>query len=111
MKSLSTGEELFLLHCKAYSLSPVREFQFAPPRKWTADFCFPDAMLLVEVEGGTWNQGRHNRHAGFSKDLDKYNRAALGGWIVLRFTTDMIVSGEAIDTVREALCKRTGNPA
>ena len=111
MKSPSKGEELFLLHCKAYSLSPVREFQFTPPRKWRADFCFPDAMLLVEIDGGTWNFGRHTRHHGVTADIERSNRAQLMGYCCLRFTTDQVESGYAIDLVREALCKRTGNPA
>ena len=35
--------------------------------------------------------------------LTKYNAAALLGWRVLRFTTDMVSSGIAIDTVKEAI--------
>lgn len=102
-KQLSSGEELFAMHCKAYKLTPEREYRFCPPRKWSSDFAFPEQMILVEIEGGTWNGGRHNLHQGFSKDLDKYNRAATMGYAVLRFTSDMVVSGCAIDTVMEAL--------
>ena len=99
----SKGEALFAFHCQAYKITPVREFRFAPPRRWRSDFAFPLAMILVEIEGGTWNHGRHNRHAGFSNDLEKYNMAALMGFKVLRFTTDQVVSGYAIDTTLEAL--------
>jgi very-short-patch-repair endonuclease len=53
----------------------------------------------VEIEGGTHNRGRHTRHAGFESDAEKYNEAAIMGWLILRFTTDMVEKGTAIDTV------------
>jgi very-short-patch-repair endonuclease len=36
-------------------------------------------------------------------DCTKYNSAVLRGWRVLRFTTEQVVSGYAIDTVLQAL--------
>ena len=47
--------------------------------------------------------GRHNRAEGFAADCDKLNLAALLGWRVFRFTTDMVTGGKAIQTIREAL--------
>jgi very-short-patch-repair endonuclease len=63
---------------------------------------YPDMMLAVEVEGGTWINGRHSRGAGMEKDMDKYNTAALDGWTVLRFTGNMIKSGMAIQQIQRA---------
>ncbi len=100
---MSEGEELFALHCKAKGLSPVREWSFAKPRRWRFDFAFPKEKLAVEIEGGTWIQGRHNRGSSIEKDLVKYNTAALLGWTVLRFTPAMVKSGAAINLVLEAL--------
>ena len=97
----SPGEAAFALHCRADKLNPVREHQFHPTRKWRFDFAFPDDMLAVEIEGGV--NGRHHRFSGFAKDAEKYNAAALLGWRVLRFTTSMVMSGEAINTTRKAL--------
>ncbi len=71
-------------------------------RKFRADF-FVEPELLIEVEGGSWAYGRHNRGDGYQKDLQKQNSATLLGYSVLRFTTDMVVSGEAIDCVRQYL--------
>jgi len=103
-KKLSEGEEMFALHCSIYHLTPEREYKFADGRKWAFDFAWPEKKIAVEIEGGTaFGKSRHSRGEGFEKDVRKYNAAALLGWRVLRFTTAMVVSGEAIDSVREAL--------
>ena len=73
-----------------------KEFRFHSTRKWRADFAHLPSRTLIEIEGGIYVNGRHNRGAGFAADLEKYNRAALLGWTVLRFTTDMVKSGEAL---------------
>lgn len=100
----SIGEETFLLHCRAYGLEPIREYQFTPTRKFKFDFAWPDLSLAVEVEGGTrFGLSRHSRGDGFERDCEKYNLAALEGWRVLRFSTRMVESGDAIDAVREIL--------
>lgn len=46
--------------------------------------------VVVELEGGTRMNGRHNRHDGFQKDAEKYNRLAHEGWIVLRYTSEQV---------------------
>jgi very-short-patch-repair endonuclease len=100
---LSPGEEAFALHCRAefHPINqPVREFVFAPPRKWRFDFFFPAKKLAVEIEGGYG--GRHQR-GGFAKDMEKHNAAAKVGIIVLRYTTKMVTDGTAINDVLEIL--------
>ena len=52
--------------------------------------------LAVEVEGGIWNYGRHNRASTFIKDMEKYNNACLLGWNLLRLSTDMVKNGEGV---------------
>lgn len=102
-KSLSPGEEAFLLHCNAYGLSPVREHRFCE-RKWRFDFAWTDKKIAVEVEGGTnFGKSRHSKGEGFERDAAKYNRAAREGWIVLRYSTRMVMDGRAIDEVLEVL--------
>ena len=39
------------------------------------------------------------RGAGYEKDAEKGNAAVLLGWAVLRFTTEMVESGEALATI------------
>lgn len=67
-----------------------REYRFHPERKWRADFAHPGTQTLIEVEGGTWSHGRHNRAQGYAGDCDKYNHATLMGWSVFRLTRDML---------------------
>lgn len=87
----------FLLDAHGVS-SYLKEFVFARPRRWRFDFAFPDIMLAVEIEGGTWTNGRHLRPLGFEKDCEKYNAASCLGWTLLRFTGDSVKSGACMDT-------------
>lgn len=81
---------------------PVPEYLFHPKRNWRFDFAYPKHRIALEVEGGTWTGGRHTRGKGFADDCRKYNEAALMGWRVFRFTSDMIQAGDAVNTVAEA---------
>ncbi len=73
--------------CRAVGLpEPVAEYRFAPPRRWRFDYAWPEARIAVEVEGGAWVGGRHTRAGGFIADMEKYNRAAVLGWRILRYT-------------------------
>lgn len=63
-----------------------KEFIFYHGRRWRADFAHTPSRTLVEIEGGIWIQGRHNRAEGFLADIEKYFEAALAGWTVLRLS-------------------------
>lgn len=103
-KPLSAGEEQLAQHLTIYKVPFEREFQFDPERKWRADFCI-DPNILVEVEGGIHMQGRHVRGKTYEADLEKYNKATLLGFRILRFSTFQVHSGIAIDTILEAMGK------
>jgi len=101
-------EELFALHVRAHRLEPAeREYRFDLDRKWRCDFAWPDYKLMVEIEGGSWSAGRHNRGVGFAADCEKYNQAVVDGWRVLRYTGDMVRSGLAIEQVKAVLGRAT----
>jgi len=102
-KAGSPGEETLALHCQAYRVTVEREYRFDPARRWRLDFAIPDKKLGIEVEGGTWTNGRHNRGSGMAADCIKYNTAVLRGWRILRFTTDQVISGDAIDVILQAV--------
>lgn len=63
---------------------PVTEHQFHPDRKWRFDFAWLEQKVALEVEGGIWIGGGHNRGKGFAKDIEKYNEAVRLGWRVVR---------------------------
>jgi len=101
---MSNAEELLAFHIRAEKLQkPEREFLFHPVRKWRFDFAWPDKKIAVEVEGGIWTGGRHTRGKGFLDDCEKYNQAALLGWMVLRFPVEIIESGKALYVIEVAL--------
>ncbi len=66
--------------------SIVKEFRFAYPRRWRFDYAvfWNGRRIAVEVEGGVWISGRHNRPTGFLKDIEKYNAASAEGWSLFR---------------------------
>lgn len=106
-KPVSALEEALLLQIKVAQLpKPVREFRFCEARRWRADFAWPEQKVLVEVEGGIYSQGRHTRAAGYTADAEKYNEAQLLGFVVLRFTSPMVVSGLALATLTRALAPK-----
>jgi very-short-patch-repair endonuclease len=69
-----------------------KEFRFHPTRKWRADFAHLPSRTLIEIEGGIYVNGRHNRGAGFAADLEKYFEAALAGWRVVRLGQNELTS-------------------
>lgn len=100
----SPGEEEFANHCRFYGLEPEREVCLIPGRKYRFDFWFPAHRIAVEIEGATrYGMSRHSRGDGFENDARKYNAAALAHIRVLRFTTAMVRSAEAIDTLKHAI--------
>ena len=65
--------------------APVPEYQFCIDRKWRIDYAWPELTIALEIEGGIWTRGRHITPTGFIKDLEKYNRLAQSGWLLLRY--------------------------
>jgi len=63
---------------------------FCNDRKWRFDFAWPAIMLAVEIEGGIYQGGGHTTLSGYTKDCEKYNRAAMDGWTVLRYAGSML---------------------
>jgi very-short-patch-repair endonuclease len=86
---------------------PTREYRFAPPRRWRFDFAWIEAKVGVEVNGGAWVNGRHNRAGGQAADNEKLNAAVLAGWRILRFTSDAVADGSALQQTEELLAVRS----
>ena len=104
---MSELEETTAIHIRAFRQErpsvpmPIREYRFDPLRRWRFDFAWPAQLMAIEVEGGTWRRGRHNRAVGFEKDCEKYNAAAMAGWRVLRYTGKMINGGELYEDLEK----------
>ena len=93
-----------LLICKAHKLPrPEGEFEFHAGRRWRFDYCWPSALVALEVNGGVWSRGRHVRGEGYLRDLEKLNRAQLDGWRVLQCTPQQVQSGAIVPMLKEAL--------
>ena len=88
---------------------PEREWKFDAKRRWRFDYAWPHQMVALEVEGGVWTGGRHTRGAGFVRDMEKYNRAAVLGWRLLRVTPDKLVSFGTFEMLREIFGLRESN--
>ena len=103
-ESMSHLEENLLAQIDMAGLPPpVREFRFAPPRRWRTDFAWPEQRLLLEVEGGVFARGRHVRPVGYENDVEKYNAAVLLGFKLIRVTNRMVEDGQALTLVRQVL--------
>jgi len=81
----------------------VREFRFHPSRRWRFDLCWPALHLAVEVDGGAWVNGRHNRASGWLRDQEKLNEACVLGWRVLHVTPRQVDGWEAFELVERAM--------
>jgi len=102
--------EVFLRAIKVRGLPlPECEWKFEAKRRWRFDYAWPQQMIALEVEGGVWTGGRHTRGAGFVKDMEKYNRAAVLGWRLLRVTPDKLVSFGTFEMLREIFGLRESN--
>lgn len=83
-------ELLFLGSLKEHDLpTPIREYPFARPRQYSADFAYPEQRIIIEVEGVQ----SHTSFYRFQADCEKYNIAGLLGWRVFRFTGQMLKQG------------------
>ncbi len=92
----------FAALCVAHGLpAPIPEFVFAPPRKWRFDWAWPGhGKIALELEGGV-----HRIKDKFHRDVEKYNRAALNGWLLLRCVPKDAESGAVIPLIKEAMEK------
>lgn len=82
---------------------PMYELTFALPRKWRFDLCWPHQMLALEVQGGIFAGGRHNRGAALLKEWEKLNEAAALGYRVMFCQPADLCTEAMAETLRRAL--------
>jgi very-short-patch-repair endonuclease len=80
-----------------------RQFKIILGRRFKADFYFPVARLIVEVDGGGWIHGRHSRGAGMERDCEKSALIAAMPARLLRVTPKHVEDGRALNWILKAL--------
>lgn len=89
-----TQHKIFMAACKSENLNPIPEYVFARMlgRKFRTDYYFELNGLecALEVDGGIWVNGRHNRGSGFIAGLEKRNAYTLLNIQQLTFTVQDI---------------------
>lgn len=98
----------FLLLCRAHKLpAPQTEFRFLPDRKFRADYCWPEAMVIVEQHGGIWKKGAHSSGLGLLRDFEKSNLAQMAGYLYLTFTPQQLQLEATFQTLKTILCPQS----
>jgi len=60
-------------------------------RQFRADYFLPSFDIIIEVNGGQFSRGRHNRGGkGYENDLTKLNIAQQNGFKIFQFTYEML---------------------
>lgn len=81
----------------------VAEHRFHHTRMWRFDYAIPSHRIAIEIDGGVWIEGRHNRPKGYIADLDKFNNAAALGWRVLKFTPQQQFTMKALRLIQATI--------
>jgi very-short-patch-repair endonuclease len=78
---------------------PVLEYQFCPSRRWRFDFAWLSVKVALEVDGGIWVAGGHNRGAQIKKTWEKENTANLEGWHILKCEPKDVCKNETCNLI------------
>ena len=62
-------------------------------RRFRADFYCPSIKTIIEINGGVWISGRHNRASGYLLELQKSNLINLYGFIYLQYSYCQLSAG------------------
>lgn len=84
----------------------TQEYKFHDERKWRFDYAFIDQKVAIEINGGTYICGRHNRAGSVLKDYEKLNHAASNGWLVFQFIPQNAHLSTNLELVKKALYSR-----
>jgi very-short-patch-repair endonuclease len=95
------GEMLLAIIRRGALPEPRQQY---PVLGYRADFCWPDARLIVEADGA----GAHGTRSGHAHDTRRDVRLTNASWTVLRFAYDAIVHDPRYveDAIRTALERR-----
>lgn len=84
-----------------------RNSTFIKGRRFQADFWFPRERIALEVDGGVWlPKGGHTSGVGYTRDRERDVEALLQGILTVRYTSEQVKSGYAIETFSKLLTAR-----
>ena len=91
MASKSTLEEKFLVKWnKIYpDIKLLREYKLLENRRFRGDFAHLESKTVIEIQGGIWIRGRHNRATGYTKDCERSLLLVADGWKVIYLVESM----------------------
>lgn len=91
---------------------PEREVRFLAARKWKFDRAWLAWRVACEYEGGIFDDiSGHKSATGLLRDMQKYNEAALAGWLLIRVNAQSVATGQAVSWIARALSLRAGSVA
>lgn len=70
-------------------------------KTYKVDFCIVGLALCIEIQGGQWSGGRHQRGGGYAEDRRRVRDLTFEGWTVLEYTTDDIQDTTVNATIAE----------
>ena len=93
---------------------PEFEYQFHDTRLWRFDLAWPffaqvghttDELggLALEIDGGIWIQGGHNRGAQIKATWEKENEANIMGWAILKCEPSELCMDATAQLIKRAL--------
>lgn len=96
---------------------PMLEYKFHEKRKWRFDFAWIGSTEIqscgvtfrkafgvsLEVQGGIFIQGGHNRGAALQKEHEKRNEAARLGWRILYVEPKDLCTQETVRLIKACL--------
>jgi len=86
----SALERSFAFTLKAIGVEMIQQYKFHPTRRWRLDFAHVASKVALEIDGGEFSNGAHNRGARMANDYEKRNSAIEMGFVVFQLTGAMV---------------------
>ena len=86
----SNLEATFALALKSVGCEMDQQVKFHPKRRWRLDFGDVSSKVGVEIDGGEFANGAHNRGVRMAQDYEKRNAAIELGWTIFQLTGAMV---------------------
>lgn len=75
-------------------------------KRYRADFAHLQAKVIIEIQGGVFNRGRHVQGSGYARDARKFNLAQFSDWQVFLLVTDTATDDKILRQIAEHIRRR-----